>query len=573
MKIAFADLTHTGYGISSQTFPLGAGMLAAQLKDKHDVEVFKYPEDFSRKLEQHVPDMVCFTNYAWNNNINKEYAKRIKDKAPNIKILFGGPNTIENKPNYIDEYIPGEGEQVIKDYIENKPINNNRIKNLKELKSPYLTGIMDKFFDGKLMPLIESMRGCPFECTFCNTGNKYYNELHRFPIERTKKELEYIIEKTNVPNLCITDSNFGMFDEDIEIAKMIKESRNKKDYPKYLDVSTGKKINKISKVVNILGGNMGFNVSSQSTDKEVTDSIKRYNIPLEKMKELAYIGKKLGANPCGETILALPNDTRDKYFKTVSDMLDTGVNMVRCFHLIMSPGAEVSSKESREKYKLKTKYRNMARTFGTYKLFGKEFSVFEKEEICTGNDKMNFDDYIDGRMLGLTVETFYNNGILEELITHLNNNNIKTSSLIKEIHNNINKNNKLSFIYNKFKKNIIEDIESSEVMKKGNVLYECRADIVFNHMPELHDIAFNSAKKLLHDDKIDKIHSHSLAKKINLLDTEGTYKCDNISYKHTHEQKKLLNDYINQYGSNLDGLGFILHKTFANNLYRKCTKN
>ena len=53
-----------------------------------------------------------------------------------------------------------------------------RIKNLDDIPSPYLNGLFDKFFDGRLRPFLETNRGCPFRCSFCHRAmtifrNKY----------------------------------------------------------------------------------------------------------------------------------------------------------------------------------------------------------------------------------------------------------------------------------------------------------------------------------------------------------------------------------------------------------------
>ena len=39
------------------------------------------------------------------------------------------------------------------------------------IPSPYLSGRLDQFLDGKLMPVIQTNRGCPFSCTFCRGTN------------------------------------------------------------------------------------------------------------------------------------------------------------------------------------------------------------------------------------------------------------------------------------------------------------------------------------------------------------------------------------------------------------------
>ena len=99
-KIAFCDLTHTGQTVCANTFPLGAAMVCAyakkELGKKIEIEVFKYPEDFSQYLEKSIPDIAAFSSYVWNNNLGHEYARRIKERSPDTVIVFGG----ENFPGY-----------------------------------------------------------------------------------------------------------------------------------------------------------------------------------------------------------------------------------------------------------------------------------------------------------------------------------------------------------------------------------------------------------------------------------------------------------------------------------------
>ena len=44
-----------------------------------------------------------------------------------------------------------------------------------------VTGVLDEFFDGKLAPLLETNRGCPFQCTFCVQGVRWYTKCTTSP--------------------------------------------------------------------------------------------------------------------------------------------------------------------------------------------------------------------------------------------------------------------------------------------------------------------------------------------------------------------------------------------------------
>ena len=94
-QIIFTDLTHTGRGISSITFPLGVSFVASNaLKFLEDVniDIIKYPSDLQKKLDESIPRIIAFSTYAWNNNLSHDFALRTKQKYPEIINIFEGPN-------------------------------------------------------------------------------------------------------------------------------------------------------------------------------------------------------------------------------------------------------------------------------------------------------------------------------------------------------------------------------------------------------------------------------------------------------------------------------------------------
>ena len=77
-----------------------------------------------------------------------------------------------------------------------------------ETPSPYVTGLFDKFLSNpEYMPMIQTNRGCPFSCTFCQEGQAYFNKVRRHSLKFVQEELDYISQRTDpASGLWITDS-------------------------------------------------------------------------------------------------------------------------------------------------------------------------------------------------------------------------------------------------------------------------------------------------------------------------------------------------------------------------------
>ena len=456
--VYLADLTHKGLVLSSNVFPLSIGLIAAYLIDKRpedfEVELFKYPEDFSSAIEKRKPDIVAFANYSWNFHLGYQYAKIIKKLYPEILVVFGGPNYgLEDEEvnefwgtyDLIDFYIVREGEEAFLQLLETlllynfspREIKENKKKipnchyavdgqvivgenlprlTLEEIPSPYLMGLMDKFFDESLGPMIHTTRGCPFSCSFCTEGAPYYNIVEQ-RTETLKQELQYIASRICGPSdLYISDANFGMFKQDIQKAELLVEIQKEYNYPQNVVVSTGK--NQKDRVINIakmLDGALSMAASLQSTDPNVLANVSRSNISIEKLSEAGKLANKVEAGTYSEIILGLPGDTFERHCKSLRDCVDANFDNIRMYQLIMLHQTELNTPASRRKYAIKSKHRIMPRSFGRYSLEGNSFVAVESEEILYEHNTLPFDDYISARELDFTVELLHNGRVYEEL--------------------------------------------------------------------------------------------------------------------------------------------------------------
>ena len=462
MKIWLADLTYTQQTISSDVVPAAIGMIAEYtesiLKDKIEkIEIFKYPEELVSRLQNQKPDVFAVSNYIWNSNLSYLFCKRIKEIYPKTIIVMGGPNfpTIEVEQKefllereIIDYYIIKESEHAFSKLIEylidkekhdlcevpnlvylnakNELIcskNLERMMDLSLIPSPYLSGRLDSYLDGKLMPVIQTNRGCPFSCTFCTEGQTYWSKVKKkektliaSEIKKISNSIKNKKNKISRDDLLIADSNFGMFNEDIDTCHIIANEQKNNGYPKYINVATGKnRKEKVLESAKILNGALKLAGSVQSLDGEVQKNIKRSNISADSIMEMALNANKIGANSYSEVILGLPGDSFNSHLKTLKTLVESSFNTISMYQLMMLPGTDLNTKYTREKFKMKTGFRILPRCFGYFEILGKEFSVAEVEEICISNSTLKFKDYLKSRELDLFVNIFYNDAIFEDL--------------------------------------------------------------------------------------------------------------------------------------------------------------
>ena len=79
--------------------------------------------------------------------------------------------------------------------------------------------MLDEWFEGPYIPVIETNRSCPYRCTFCAWGIGTV-KLSKFDEERVKEEIEYISKRTkNASQIFIGDANFAIIERDEDFAK------------------------------------------------------------------------------------------------------------------------------------------------------------------------------------------------------------------------------------------------------------------------------------------------------------------------------------------------------------------
>ena len=427
----------------------------------------------------------------------------VHSQNPNVITVWGGPNfpqDLESQQSFmkncssVDFYVPIEGEIGFSNIVEEvlniseldykkeilfkKPIDGCisrnpdgslqfsipeiRTKKLDEIPSPYLTGLMDKFFDGKLTPMIQTNRGCPFTCTFCVDGADTVNRVNQFGLERVSSELNYIGEHVtnNIHSLHISDLNFGMYPRDLEICDGIVNIQKKYDYPHRIISTTGKnKKERIIQAIEKLNGTMSLMMSVQSMDEQILQNIRRSNISVDHMLALQPTIKKVGLVTTSEVILGLPGETYQTQINTLKKLLAAKLDNIQVYTCMLINGSELNTPEQRKKWNFKTKFRILPRDFTTLRN-GK--NIIETEEVIVGSDTLSFEEYIELRLLSFSIFVTNIGIVYDSLLKFLRQNNIEIFDLFFQMMKQIDSAPPLvQKIFESFKNDTVEELWDS----------------------------------------------------------------------------------------------------------------
>jgi radical SAM superfamily enzyme YgiQ (UPF0313 family) len=461
MSILLADLVHPTN--QHKTFPYAAGCVgsyaAAHLGERASVAVFRCADELGEAFTARPPEILGCTNYIWNLELGYEVIRQAKATAPGTIIVMGGPNYptdpdgqlafLERYP-LIDFYVYKEGESPFAALVEHllsvgfdaaelkrqrpripavhylaggellAPPPLPRQRDLDSFPSPYLSGLLDKFFgSGDLVPLIQTKRGCPFQCTFCVEGEDYYTKLGSVTTARFRAEVEYIAERMATggpPVLHIADSNFGMYAHDLEICDVIAAVRERYGWPETIEVSTGKnRKERVLEAVQRTKGAMRFGPALQSTDPQTLRNVRRSNISESVLMEMASAAADLDHRSYTELILNLPGDTPAAHLRSIRAAMEAGMQRIKMYPLVLLPGTDLAGAAARREFGLQTRFRVLPLCHGMHRFRGRPFPSVEVAELVVATDSMSFTDYLWCKRFELSVEIFYNDMYLEEI--------------------------------------------------------------------------------------------------------------------------------------------------------------
>ena len=323
------------------------------------------------------PDVFAISTYVWNWTISQELARAVKKKYPACLIVMGGPQVPYTKEwltqnsdkcdvivtyageNPFAEILKGNlqapGIMTVDSYTPPKPH-----KEINQIPSPYLSGLMDSIMKPgkKYSAVIETNRGCPYRCTFCDQEALYYNKIYQFDYDRVLAEIDWIVDH-KIEFLYFADSNLGIFERDVDFIKHIAKLRNEKGYPRNIDYATAKqqpeRIVELGRILNHEAKiKRGVTIALQSMNPKTLQAIKRVNVANTKLEQMVQEYNAAGVDNYCELIVGLPEETFDSWINGIGKILEIGSDHALTVHpLSVVPNTPFANKEYSKKYGMK----------------------------------------------------------------------------------------------------------------------------------------------------------------------------------------------------------------------------
>jgi len=349
--------------------------------------------------------IILFSSYIWNYSLIDDLAELAKKQNPDVITVLGGPHIGINVPSFLElrkekyDFIckptkPGEvfTEDLINSYVETN--GNPCIEEISwELRSSktrscpmpsysayehhldYLSKTSQYAKEQKLDPFIplETTRGCPYRCVYCEWGGGLNTKILKKDTEIVKKDI-LALKKAGFEDASLIDANFGAFeDRDLEFLDFAWNHQ----LP-IIEISSVKRTNlnkrkdlidKYFEIIKKASDRHGYNfvhtsfvvpsVALQSLSDEAMRIADRIDLSAQDKLELSrHIKLRCSEQelppPHMELILGMPGSTIEDFYDEFEIIWNFGAHGLSRYDYMVLPDSTISNPQYLEKYNIET---------------------------------------------------------------------------------------------------------------------------------------------------------------------------------------------------------------------------
>lgn len=321
------------------------------------------PAVLAAKIEGFDPDVIGVSAYVWSFPLLLEVCRRAKRARPDRMVIFGGPSSRpemcalpqhSDAAEVIDVLVTDEGEHCIQQILlspDREPSTLRRIPGLAlhdgerwsrtaplQLgspdvhPSPYQMGLVPSGITCE----IESFRGCPLSCTFCEWGDTG-SSGRTFGFEYLLRELTALVE-LDAKGSWLVDAglnlnarafrNLSRAEAEVGALKKLGNFRCE-IYPSHMN---DEHLRFLEDTTAVYAG-----IGLQSFDPKVLEGVSR-RFDVDRFNRVVHEVGAIVPEATVEVMMGLPGDDPDNFKRTVERVRTLPVN-VRVFHTLVLPGA------------------------------------------------------------------------------------------------------------------------------------------------------------------------------------------------------------------------------------------
>lgn len=384
--------------------PLSLGMLTAAAR-AHDggalgeVYEIRRPEDPTSMLAdlegRTGPAVLLLSNYLWSVDHNLDVARRAKAANPDLLVVHGGPSTPQYEADVeaffaehrdvVDVTVRNEGEVTLcailtalapglpswelarlaevtglsyRDPTTGGVVRTDdreRVADLAGLPSPYLTGEYDHLDPSawdEAPVILETNRGCPYGCTFCDWGSSTLSRIRKFDLDRVADEMAWAGER-GLRAWALADANVGIMSRDVEVADRVAAVRSEAGVPVHLGFNVAKNTTKhLTAIMGRLveaGVAPHVSLALQTRDEDTLEAVRRTNISTDHYVAMAATFRRHGLPLMADIMLGLPGQTLESLTGDLQFLIDHEVP-ARIWITQLLPNSPMNDPEYREQW-------------------------------------------------------------------------------------------------------------------------------------------------------------------------------------------------------------------------------
>lgn len=343
MKVTLISPQFAGSGLTVSRFfripPLGVYRIASNVPESWEVEVI---DENVENLTYNKTDLVGISAFSSQANRGYEIAKKYKQKG--VTVIMGGVHVSmmpEEAMKYVDSVVVGEADllwpKILKDFEQKNLKEYYEVKHYPDLsKIPLLNRKLiepKKYF---FKNLLQTSRGCPFNCKFC-TVTKFSGRVMRHrPIDQVLAEISNMTGRPKKAFFFMDDNIAGDPNYAENLFGKLRGMDKRWVSQASIHLAKNDRLLKLAAQSGCKAVFVGFESLSSKSLNEIGKSAKA--------KEYARLIRKFhdhGIAVMGGFIFGFDSDHKDSFKRTVDFCIDVDLDIVQYTVLTPLPGSSL----------------------------------------------------------------------------------------------------------------------------------------------------------------------------------------------------------------------------------------